>query len=344
MSGTSQDTTPQAPSPTYFDRHLPRNTQSVTVKLGRNGTQISSPASPSAKVRHRTYSVTVEPNGRTRKAKDGMRQECKPLTGLDFELERSSDPSHEGLLDKRFCFRQERVKHLEVCSQFPALAHEQLVPSWRLTTAGKESFRSSRAPSPPQEDLQSRLTKLTKPTASHLRKNMAKRPEDPFKPWLVSGAAEAEGLICDRKPALHQVEYDSPQQTQRYSDLEARDRWIGENTILPTSTAEAKMLCDSVRPKVDRHIAIMRGRGRYFNEALKERYELKRELFQRQQEERGPISNFEASVIAKQKTDRDHQRKVTDLPKPEPLFSVLDAVSGHFAQLVNKNNQKALVG
>jgi len=348
MSGTQQDTKQQTLSPTYFKRHLPKDTQLLTVKLNGNKSATSNPASPISKVRDRTYSVTVEPNGRTRKAKDNMRRECKRLTSLDFDLERSSDPSLEGLLDKRFCFRQDRVKHLEVGRQFPALTNQQLVPSWRLTTAGKESFRCSKARSHSQEDKQSRLTKLTKPTTAHIRKSMTKRPQDPAKPWLVSGAAEAEGLICDRNPALFQDEYDSPRQTQRHCDIEARDRWVGENTILPTSTAEAKMLCDSARPEVDRHIAIMRARGRYFNEELKERYELKRDLFQRQWEERGPISNFEASVIAKEKTEeftrREHQKKLTELPKPQLLDSVLDAVGGHFTQFRNKNAPKALVG
>jgi len=125
-------------------------------------------------------------------------------------------------------------------------------------------------------------------------------------PWFVSGASGASDLICDRRPVLHNEEFDDGQTSKEMRDADER-LWVGESSILPPSVAAAKVSFDSGRPQLESHIAAMRERGRAYNESLKERYEVTRESFQREQaaliERQGCLSTFEMSLREKA---RDH--------------------------------------
>jgi len=215
-----------------------------------------------------------------------------------------------------------------------------LVPCWRVAAAGNRSIRGTQeGPSP--EEIKKKVTQPTQPTASHLKKKQSKRQDDSTKIWFVSGAAEAEWRIRDRGPALFQEEYDSPRQAFRNAQTESRERWIGESTILPTSKAEAKMSCDSAWPDKAKHTAYMRERGRDFNDALRERYDLKREQFQKERGEH--VSGFEAFLIAKEKEAEaarlEKEQKAKEKPKHNPVGSVLE----HFSHFHLSSKRAAVV-
>jgi len=287
-----------------------------------------------------------------------MRESARPLTHMEFDLQccRSCDPTLDGLLDARFCFRRERAKRFEVGRQFPVLVNPRIVPSWpkknlltsarqrrfgRKTCFGPTASSSSRGRSPDDP-----RASITKPTVSHLRKNQSKRPEATATPWFVSGTTEAEDRICDRGPALFDESYDSPRDTQRTQYNEAKGRWLGETTILPTNTSTAKLSCDSRQQGVDRHILAMRERGREYNEALKERYDMRRQRFQKEREERGALSSFEASIAERERVDlakkiqlKKSQTKELAPTKQELVGSVLDVVGGHFAKRLGEFRQ-----
>merc|ERR1712217_348020 len=160
---------------------------------------------------------------------------------------------------------------------------------------------NDRAPAPlsPATAQFQRESKITKPTVSNSRKHQVKWPEKSTRPWLVSGASGAGELISDRRPALFEENYDAERMLRQEEVLEAKERWFGDSTILPTSCSEAKGSCDSSKPVVDYHIALMREKGRTQNESLKERYDSRLKKFQEERKERGAQSGFERSMEAK---------------------------------------------
>merc|ERR1712151_1198103 len=73
----------------------------------------------------RRYDVTVERNGRPKKAKDAIREAGKG----HFDLRR--EPGAEEILDERFLFRRERAQRFQVGCHFPALVGGGIIPSWK---------------------------------------------------------------------------------------------------------------------------------------------------------------------------------------------------------------------
>jgi len=253
------------------------------------------------KVPVRTYRLTVEPQGRSHKPKDAMRQASKPVSDIDLDMERLRSGDVDTFVDERFVFRRERLRQFQMDSHFPALLSPRLVPSWKLSAAGRLSVERERdwaEPSPRGAST------VTKPTLSHALKQADKRSAEALAPWMVSGPASAREL-CDRRPALYAAQAWSEGSAERESSEP-------QSTLFLTSASAARAGFDESRPVLESHIAAMRERGRAYNEALKERYEASRASFKKMREEasqqRGGLSSFER--VYQDKLQEEASRKV----------------------------------
>merc|ERR1719265_639692 len=130
----------------------------------------------------------------------------------------------EGLLDDRFCYRNQRSKKFSMNNHFPALVSPRLIPSYRMQQAGQQI-------STPRED-----STLHSGTVSTARKQRSKRPKDPLQPFIPS-TRNAERAICDRQPALYDTPYESSKSSQIQEYQEHKDKMCGPSTMLPTNIA-----------------------------------------------------------------------------------------------------------
>lgn len=254
-----------------FEKRCLQEAESVSIELPR-GMKVATTARIAGRKQgapSRTYSLTVEPKGRMKKAKDLLKETAKPLTDLEFDLQQTAMGVKEldGLLDERFCYRNQRCKKFNMNAHFPALVSSRLVPSYRMQRAGQ-------AISTPREE-----STLHSGTVSTQRKQRTKRPKDPLQPFIPS-TKNAERAICDRQPALYDTPYESSrvQQLQEYADH--KDRWQGPATMLPTNIARVKSTCEPNRQEKDEHIARMREKGKDQQRALEEQYFVKLKAFQ----------------------------------------------------------------
>jgi len=254
-----------------FERRCLQEAESVSIEIPR-GLRIASTARVAGRKPNapsRTYSLTVEPKGRMKKAKDLLRETAKPLSSLEFDLQQTAMGRKEtdGLLNERFCYRSQRAKKFSMNNHFPALVSPRLVPSYRMQQAGQNITT-------PRED-----TSLQAMTVSTQRKQRSKRPKDPLQPFIPS-TRNAERAICDRQPALFDTPYESSRTTQVQEYQETKERWQGPNTMLPTSVGQAKASCEPSRLEKDDHIMRMREKGREQQRALEEQYFVKLKAFQ----------------------------------------------------------------
>mmetsp|Transcript_60863 Transcript_60863/g.156882 ORF Transcript_60863/g.156882 Transcript_60863/m.156882 type:complete len:363 (+) Transcript_60863:34-1122(+) len=306
-----------------FEQELPQAVESLSVEQPRGLRTHGSPRVagqiPGAKhrVRMRTYDITVEPNGRMLKAKDAIREASRHRSEIEHDLERHKiqDPTLDGALGDKFVFRRERMKRFQVGSHFPALVSPRLVPSWRLSAAGEQSVQQPAQPTAASGSPQSARgdsLSVTRTTASMRRKQQVKHQEEAATPWLRGSSTEASWLISDRKPALYADEYDALEAKQRAEHHKARECWVGESTMLPPSTAAAKMSSAAGRAELESHFAAVRERGRALSESLKERYEVNRAAFQQEREaalnEFGSLSTFEQSVARRDQAELERRR------------------------------------
>jgi len=340
-----------------FQRHLPQNIEAVEVCVPRG---LRTPASPriagglGGTCQSKTYCVVVEPNGRAKRPKEILREEVRPRTDFDVEVERGqvfSDAENGAGVDERIRFRRERLRHFQLGSHFPALVSPRLVPTWKRTlrdeSSASEGFRdeASLPPIQPSQPSSARGvgsprpvgSTLSKPTASHIQKQQVKRPENLAPPWHASGVAGAADLICDRVPSLHQDEYCPPSYATRHTE-DDKELWMHGSTRLPVGVAAAKVSFDSNRPYVQSHIVAMRERGRAFNDDLQERYEHMRQNFQKEQqaiiERQGALSSFEQGFEREREEEarqlvkeREQTSKEVVGEKMAPKLSVLSALT-----------------
>mmetsp|Transcript_47336 Transcript_47336/g.121804 ORF Transcript_47336/g.121804 Transcript_47336/m.121804 type:complete len:383 (+) Transcript_47336:62-1210(+) len=340
-----------------FQRHLPQNIEAVEVCVPRG---LRTPASPriagglGGTCQSKTYCVVVEPNGRAKRPKEILREEVRPRTDFDVEVERGqvfSDAENGAGVDERIRFRRERLRHFQLGSHFPALVSPRLVPTWKRTlrdeSSASEGFRdeASLPPIQPSQPSSARGvgsprpvgSTLSKPTASHIQKQQVKRPENLAPPWHASGVAGAADLICDRVPSLHQDEYCPPSYATRHTE-DDKELWMHGSTMLPVGVAAAKVSFDSNRPYVQSHIVAMRERGRAFNDDLQERYEHMRQNFQKEQqaiiERQGALSSFEQGFEREREEEarqlvkeREQTSKEVVGEKMAPKLSVLSALT-----------------
>lgn len=325
--------------PSVFDKCVPQSIEEVEVALPRGLRTHASPRVAGelkkdcrVKVPTRTYNVTVEPRGNTKKAKDVIREAARPLSNIEMDIERSKagDPEVTDSVGERFLFKQERNKRFQLGRQFPALASPRLVPSWRLSSAGQRSMEAGQDDVPsPTTPRSPRNASLTKPTESHKRKQQVKRIMPSTTPWLHAGVAGKEELISDRKPALHADRYDDGSTEFEENEL-SKQLWVDDRPMMPASNG--KVTFDAARPQLEQHISAMRGRGKIMNESLKERYDLMRENFQRerqaQTEKNCGLSNFESDLREKQKREVQ-EMKARSLAAQQQQSSREDTLSGN---------------
>lgn len=297
-----------------FDKHLPREVESLRVEVPRGG--VRGPAGPRPRIpgpaQVRTYDITVEPGGHVRKPKDLIREAAVRPVSLDIGRRRSSENASEGRdNEERFSFRRERVRRFKVGSHFPALvASPRLVPPWPSSNAESDGVGRGAPTLSPRAVREVATAQLMRPTVSNSKKHQAKRNDEMPRPgpWLTCGVAGAGELISDRKPALYGERYDSPRAQEREEYRDAKGRWVGESTIVPANKAECQSTCNSTWPAVQSHIAALRERGRALNETLHERYQTKRQHYQKEQKDRGPGSSFERRLEAIERAAEEARR------------------------------------
>lgn len=254
-----------------FERRCLQEAESVSIEIPK-GLRVASTARVAGRrpnAPSRTYSLTVEPKGRMKKAKDLLRETAKPLSDLEFDLHQTAMGHKEvdGLLDERFCYRSQRAKKFSMNNHFPALVSPRLVPSYRMQKAGQQITT-------PRED-----STLQTQTVSTQRKQRNKRPKDPLQPFIPS-TKNAERAICDRQPALYDTPYESSRTTQMQEYQEHKERWQGPGTMLPTNLGKVKSTCEINRQEKDEHIMRMREKGKESQRALEEQYFVKLKAFQ----------------------------------------------------------------
>eukprot|EP00746_Dinoflagellata_sp_MGD_P119064 gnl/MRDRNA2_/MRDRNA2_55044_c0_seq1.p1 gnl/MRDRNA2_/MRDRNA2_55044_c0~~gnl/MRDRNA2_/MRDRNA2_55044_c0_seq1.p1 ORF type:complete len:302 (-),score=55.59 gnl/MRDRNA2_/MRDRNA2_55044_c0_seq1:57-962(-) len=254
-----------------FERRCLQEAESVSIEIPR-GLRVASTARVAGRRQNapsRTYSLTVEPKGRMKKAKDLLRETSKPLTDLEYDLQQTAmgKKEVEGLLNERFCYRNQRVKKFNLTSHFPALVSPRIVPSYRMQQAGSQIGT-------PRDD-----STLHSDTVSTQRKHRSKRPKDPLQPFIPS-TRNAERAICDRQPALFDTPYESSRAAQLQEYADHKDRWQGPGTMLPTNIARTQATCEPNRQEKDEHITRMREKGKEQQRALEEQYFVKLKAFQ----------------------------------------------------------------
>merc|ERR1719262_822439 len=87
-----------------FERRCLQEAESVSIEIPR-GLRVASTARVAGRKSNapsRTYSLTVEPKGRMKKAKDLLRETAKPLSSLEYDLQKTAMGQNEleGLLDE----------------------------------------------------------------------------------------------------------------------------------------------------------------------------------------------------------------------------------------------------
>lgn len=258
-----------------FEKRCIQEAESLSIEIPR-GMRVASThrvAGRRTNAPARTYSLTVEPKGRMKKAKDLLRETAKPLSDLEYDMQQMTQGTTEleGQLDERFSFRAQRAKKFALNSHFPALVSPRLVPSFRMQMAGQHSIGNNLG----SKDGST----LNVETSSTKFKKRSKRPKDPLQPFIPS-TRNAERAICDRQPALHDTPYDSPRTTQKIEYEESRENWKGNGTMYPTNIAVVRSTCEPNRAEKDEHLRRMREKGRDQQQALEEQYFVKLKAFQ----------------------------------------------------------------
>mmetsp|Transcript_69779 Transcript_69779/g.204238 ORF Transcript_69779/g.204238 Transcript_69779/m.204238 type:complete len:345 (-) Transcript_69779:326-1360(-) len=322
-----------------FDKHLPQEVESVRVEVQRGAIfkppSPAGPGDPGANVR--AYDIKVEPGGHARRSRAVVSRTAR---GSEVGL-----PPKENFADmqedERFIFRQERVRRFKVDNHFPALvASPRIMPQWSasLSSHGYSKVNpSARHSLSPRALREAAALQLTRPTVSNSMKHTTKRHMETPRPWLVSGAAEAVELISDRKPALFDEKYDSPRVQEREEIDQAKERWVGDATMMPPNKAACQATCITTWPSLQSHIAAVRERGRAMNQSLQERYTAKRESFQKEQKLRGNLSSFEKRV---EQLDRAAEEARKDMIRKETMQ--VKPVEGPMAGLKHLVNLKKL--
>lgn len=212
-------------------------------------------------------------------------------------------------------FRQRRAKAFEAKKGFPALVNAKLVPEWRECN-----------PHQSEEDIDShaRLShrhraraRLVAPTLAGAVRQQVKRPPSPQTPWLPHNGVNEVQRMYSRSPCLFNHTYRGPvEMLCRDESPDAKRQWMGEHTILPASSAQAKTTI--ARPagrngfEIEQEVNDIRSRGRAKMEELQNRYERKAEAFKDEQARRGPLSGF-ASYELKHKRKKKDIFKIADI-------------------------------
>mmetsp|Transcript_87673 Transcript_87673/g.151910 ORF Transcript_87673/g.151910 Transcript_87673/m.151910 type:complete len:384 (-) Transcript_87673:33-1184(-) len=348
-----------------FHQRLPYEVESLEIELPRGlrthaSRAIAGRAHNNCAGASKTYTVTVEPYARVKKAKEVLRAASRPTSQLDWYDEKAKEQGSEGLCDPimeaasedRSCFRRDRVRRFEVGRRFPVLVSPRLVPSWKvrqepptpqtervversgIIMTGQRRASSSyndppavspRAtvhggdsrPSRPQKKVKIRdKERLELPTISMTVKKQTKK-EPNLSGWKHSGTAEVEGLISNRKPANHTDPYDEPRATGSNQASHQRDRAMGSARATPVPfrhlLRDVQASSDSDKEDLQFEIAQNLERGMLHCEALKERYEYHRDLFQREKERKGNESPFDVAMRIKNERNREAAKRMNSV-------------------------------
>lgn len=235
------------------------------------------------------YQVTVQPNAHAPKPKDFIREYWRPFTEFEFDLlqSQSEDPSLDVALDKRCCFRRNRIAAFETKRHFPALLSPRILPSCPRVGEKPRSAASSCRPSCPasracayggaRRPLPSQATtneRLIQKTACSSVKQQDKRPPSSERPFRSGDASEARNLISNRCVDFNGG-YEEHKIAQRAEAVESKQRWICQASMVPVGR-NLRRSHDSVMEAQDRRFSM-----REKCEALNSRYWHRLRLYQR---------------------------------------------------------------
>lgn len=186
----------------------------------------------------------------------------------------------------------------------------------RVVAQAHHAQGRGRGQSPPMPSIPPGAALAEATTCAHRARCRQKRPDDPKNPWLLTSPAEANDLICNRKPANHDMEYETVTVRDRLRELQAdRAKWLGGNTMLPSSVSGAKDICDRSRQEFAEAVAEARQRGLEGQQELQQWFHEKREAYVKAKQGR-PISTFEAFA------DKQSAKEVKDTaPTASPVRS-----------------------
>lgn len=269
-----------------FNTRLPRNVVNLEVCLPK--TRFVELPTEQTDDFPKTYSVVVQPNGNAQKPKNVIREYWRPFSDFEVDLLQTwdDDPALHAPVDPRFAFRRERAKTFEAKRHFPALVvNTEALPSWQLAAPKRRPWRRStartaarfstsckiverqRAPLPDSATLG---TQLSRPTSSKESKRQPKRAvAGAPKPFFAGGPSEAREIISDRRGLLAESKYDETREAQFKDYKEAKERWVGETTMLPTCR---KPELSFAQQDIELEIQERRRSGRNACEELRRRY------------------------------------------------------------------------
>lgn len=229
--------------------------------------------------------------------------------------------------------------------QSPRLARSGTMSSGQRLPSSEKSNLEQRTTVPGGDGWSSRQQKnavkirdkerLELPTISMTVKKQSKK-EPNLSGWKHCGTAEAQGLISNRKPANHTDPYfepmsidfrsrsPSPRAAGSNEASDQRDRSMVSARATPVPLRHVQASSDSDKEDLQFQIAQRLERGILHCEALKERYEHHRDLFQQEKERKGRESPFEVAMRIKNERNREAVKRLASVHQAQNHNAPLD--------------------
>eukprot|EP00929_Paragymnodinium_shiwhaense_P030462 TRINITY_DN17262_c0_g1_i1.p1 TRINITY_DN17262_c0_g1~~TRINITY_DN17262_c0_g1_i1.p1 ORF type:complete len:414 (+),score=124.35 TRINITY_DN17262_c0_g1_i1:179-1420(+) len=333
-----------------FSEHVPKEAESIAVELPKGlrfalGKEL---AGYSKQKRERgldvvkTYSVTVEPNGRAMSAREKIRNQAGNSARSAGSHDASApprfhDPAMDAIIEERHGrahFRQERLDQFDLNRHVPCLVNPRLVPSWRAT---EETESKVTTPSQEYKKKIEYALELMQNKTSRVRAGLRAARKERFVTPTVSmarkkvekplGRARSRdywGLTSDHEarrnlflvPEHSDAEFDGlPCQElmfrrQLQQVKEQKEKEIHEAPLLASSCSVSHILNEQETER-KQEVQEVREKGRQNLQEVKRKYDAAREKFQQAQLEAAAVSkksSFEQFYKESRSQAAQHER------------------------------------
>lgn len=336
------------------DMHTLNDCETVEVKLPRGPAAFCTPRINGRPPKNsifskKSYTLAVEPkatfvkrtraNMHHRSATEGKSNEDLD-TGTVSGLEAAEiSPALGSAIRKRehyyerARFRQERAQRFGRERLFPVLVTPKLLPQWQENErpestdvdggggAGPSDRDSTVTPTSsalPMSERRRARQRLQQPTLI-LAVRQGPRPviQEPTRKWHTHVEVQDLKRQLSRSPVLYDEEYNPPSSMTMRTRRE--DCWVADDFRLP-SISGAKAAIEFNGPRIEQEIAESRAKGHRNRDKLEVRLESRLEAYKREQEERGPLSNFALRELALLRKDQDaaHTHRSAGSSESEP--------------------------
>lgn len=201
-----------------FDQNLPQDTEALTIDLPRGmrfalGQSLAGEVTDPLVRSHRTYYVTVEPNGRQLSARERFKPRLDPIAAEHPANAPTSMRFHDAAMDAvieerhgRADFRKQRLTAFNLKKNVPALCCSRLVPSWREIGGGgaveakkkldaaMEFMQDRKEKDESKSRAKKQKARFVTPTLSMANKRTNKVELDSER-WSASGGSAAKELL-----------------------------------------------------------------------------------------------------------------------------------------------------